>query len=261
MRPRKQHVSRIGGGRLVEDQVIVFEQLALGVPAPRVGDDCGAWGDRRFHERAEAGSAHVRDHLHADPAQPPLINDLNCNSDNGFSLSVAATPPFFHTSNVGLIDLDDAVEPAASRTDHRPTKLVQPSPRGLIALQSEIPLEAQGVRSILLTGDLPSRQEPGSKRTACAVEDRPGQHRSLSLALSAHEPPARRPPRWANCPAARADEAVPPANSREVGQAALLIGEELVEFDTVAGVVHPSLELRSCDSHDPKISGSLELSE
>ena len=196
-----------------------------------------------LHERTQASGADVGDHLHPDPTEPLLVDDLNCNGDNGFGLGVPATSTFLDAANVGLIDLDDAIEPITTRTDHRPAELVQPGPRRLVALQAQIPLEPQGVRPVLLTRDLPGRQEPVPKRTARAVEDRSRQNGDLVLARSADQPPPRRPPGRADGAAPRTNEPARPPNPLEVLEAARLVGEELVEFKPVAGVVHASLEL------------------
>ena len=58
----------------------------------------------------------------------------NDNQGLGFRLSPASA--LFRTSNIGLVHLDCAREPIASRTHHRPPQFVQPRPSCLVTSQS-----------------------------------------------------------------------------------------------------------------------------
>lgn len=251
--PRQLDVRWVGRSRLVDDDMIVPEGGNVRVSTPAVREDGGAGLHHVLHEGTEARSLHVRDPAHSNTAEPLLVHDFHGDRDDRFALGLAAPGPAFDTSDVGFVDLNDAIQPLAAGANHRASELMEPRPRSLVALEAQDPLEPQGIRAVLLTRDLPCREKPGAQRPPRPVEDGPGQHGAASFALLAHEKAAGGTPGVTFPTATRADEAAWPPQSLQVRQAARFIGEELVKLKAVPGVVHPRREIRRMSSHDHNI--------
>ena len=73
---------------------------------------------------------------------------------------------------VGLVDLDHALQAIAIGPHHRSAKPVQHRPGGLVAAQPEHPLQPESADALLLVGQVPGRGQPDPKRGAGLVEDR-----------------------------------------------------------------------------------------
>lgn len=246
---RQEDMGRIRRGGLVDDDVIVSKGRKPTVSAPAIGEEAGAGLHGLPDEGSEGLSADVGNGLHSNAAQALLVDDLDCDRHDRLLLGGTPPGPFLDASHVGLVDLDDPVQAVPVRPHHRAPELVQPRPRGLVA-EAEISLEPHGVCSVLLTRDLPSRQEPCPQRRARPVKDRTGQDRRLPLALRAHQQVAGRAPRTPLPVTLWADEPGGPPDPLQVGQATSFVGEEVVELEPVAWVVHASLKLRSRNPHD-----------
>ena len=123
---------------------------------------------------------------------------------------------------VGLVDLDHALQSIAIGPHHRPAKPMQHRPGGLVAAQPEHPLQPQGADALLLVGQVPGRSQPDPKRGAGLVEDRARRSPCSGAPQSLHiMPDAAGTVRLARHAAARADEAVRPAQSLQVAKARL----------------------------------------
>ena len=96
----------------------------------------------------------------------------NYNQRLGFRLPPA--PARVHAPHIGLVHFDPAGEAIAARTHHRPTKLVEPRPGGLVAAQTQRPLQPQGAHPRLLVRHPPHRSEPRHQRRPRVLEDRAG---------------------------------------------------------------------------------------
>src|SRR5271157_872573 len=158
----------------------------------------------------------------------------NDNQGLGFRLSPASA--LFQTSNIGLVHLDCAREPIASRTHHRPPQFVQPRPSCLVTSQSQHPLQAQGTGSVLLTGDPPHGSKPQDERLASILEYRPGRDRRLISAGGALQQNRSQRPRPGPA-ATRAAITVRPAQSKQVVTAGGLVSESGLELGQILRVI------------------------
>ena len=170
------------------------------------------------------------------------LEKLHCNGDEGFGGVALATNsgpglPTLGDGNVGLVDLDVALQLLASRAHHGSAQPMQDGPGGLIAAQSQHPLQSQGADTLLLVGYIPRRAKPHRQRGACFIEQGPGGDAALMPAHPADEPrtsSATRKPRTA---ALRTNETIWPAQSRKIANAGFLRGEPVQELTPVSRVV------------------------
>src|ERR1035437_911964 len=135
-------------------------------------------------------------------------------------------------------------QPVSSGPNHRPPKLVQPGPSGLIAAQTQNPLHPQGARPVLLAGHPPGRSKPHRQRLTRVLEDRPGRDRNLVIAPGTL--PQNLPHRPSSIPAApRANEALRPPQAEQIVPASLLRAKPIFQFSDCPGIVfHERLHYR-----------------
>ena len=104
-----------------------------------------------------------------------------------------ASHPCLFSADVGLIHLDRTPQAIASGADHCASELVEDRPDGLVAIEAELSLNAEGACAVLRVGDEPHHPEPNRQRDASPVEDRPSGRRRLVAASGALHQPARLP--------------------------------------------------------------------
>ena len=139
-----------------------------------------------------------------------------------------------------LIDLYDhagTADHVPVRPHHRAAQLVHPRPRGLVATEAKLALEAECRDAVLLPADVPDDVEPRPHRVARLVEDRPGRDRRALATRLATQRAALHPPRLVNHTAMRAHEAVRPPDPLHVGETGVLAIESLDEVLEGARVV------------------------
>ncbi len=96
-----------------------------------------------FAYKATEGLARgIGDDTHAQAAGT-LTSHLDCNNDVGGLCGEATTaaPPFLHTADFALIDLDFPGQQRAFRVDHGTTQFLQHCPGCLIPAQTQLALE------------------------------------------------------------------------------------------------------------------------
>ena len=120
-------------------------------------------------------------------------------------------------------------------SNHRPAKLVQPRPRGLIATQPQPVLQGQGIDTLRGVRDLPGDMQPRPQRLAGLFEEGTGRHRNLPTARSADQQPTARPPGSGRLRASRASKPLWPPKPFKVPAGRLLIRKERLELDETAG--------------------------
>jgi len=246
----KEHMSRIGRCGLVEYDMVVAEAGESGVPTPAIGEDARSRLHRGSGEAFECIAADVGHRSHAYATQAVVLENLDRDRDDCFALGVASTSSFFQASDIGFVNFNDALQTVAFGAHHSATKLMEPRPSRLVALQTENSLDPEGVRPVLVARDLPRREEPGPQRRTRPMEDRAGEDGRLLFATRAHQQGSRRSPRRPAPAASRANKALRPANPLQVGETTPLIGEGRVELRPIAWIIRPCLEFRSWNRQD-----------
>jgi len=104
---------------------------------------------------------------------------------NSFLFNLSARQSFFCTADVGLINFNMPMQQVPPWTDHRSTKLVQPTPGRLVTPKSENSLKPQGIASKLLIRYMPHCQKPYSQWFTSALKNRTCGNLSLPLTSSA----------------------------------------------------------------------------
>ncbi len=112
---------------------------------------------------------------------------------------------------IGLIDLYQALELVAIRSDHRLAKAMQHRPCRLVAAQAQHPLQPQRISAMLLVGHVPGAGKPDPQRCSCLVEDRPSSHGRLESATPANQSASATAVRIAQFTAAWTGEPLGPA--------------------------------------------------
>lgn len=112
--------------------------------------------DSRTNKRMQTGRGCIGYLLHPySPDSFPI--DLRSNDYQRFSLHLPPAQTFFETTNVGLINLNNARQSISARPYHGPTQLMQHQPRSFVATQSKHPLQTKGAGAVFLTGHPPTK--------------------------------------------------------------------------------------------------------
>jgi hypothetical protein len=119
-----------------------------------VGSDRARWHNGLSDECMQSGPGRVWDRAQTNAAD--ALSVFLCRHDNqGLEFRASADCAGFLTAPVGLIHLDDAIQPVAARACHGATQLMQHRLGGLATAQIEDALQTQSTDAILLAGDLP----------------------------------------------------------------------------------------------------------
>src|SRR4029079_9526912 len=201
-----------------------------------------------LNEGQKAGARDVLDTTKTNPADALAVL-FGGDRNYGLGFGIPAAPAFFHTANIGLVNLHRSTERVSSGANHCPAQLVQPSPGRLVTAEAKNTLQPQSTNVGLLVGDIPHCHEPHAQRLSGALKDRPSRQRRLPLAPLAMQQSPRGHPRLAGPSAVRADESVRPAQASDILAASSVAAEPLVNFlkgpwvinsrDKVTGVLHP----------------------
>lgn len=85
--------------------------------------------DRLSNESVQGLSCRIRNSLH--PYTTDFLSSIFDRNDNqGFAFRLTTDHPFFFAAPIGFIDFDRPRQAISARSDHRPSKFVQPSPGG-----------------------------------------------------------------------------------------------------------------------------------
>ena len=136
---------------------------------------------------------------------------------------------------------------------HRPARLVQPQPRGLITAQPQPVLNGQGIDTLLRVRDLPGNMQPRPQRFARLFEEGASRHGDLLTARRADQQPTARPPGSGRLRASRASKPLWPPKPFQVPMGRLLIWKELFKLNDIAWVIHPCLQAARWSRHHPTI--------
>ena len=188
----------------------------------------GARCDGLLDKGQQALARGVANTLEPDPPDGGAP-DLRRDRDEGLFADVPSAPALFDTPEEGLVDLDFAGQPVATRTHHGPPQLVKPRPGRLVAAEPKDPLQAKGACAVLLRRHPPHRLEPQTQRAASPVEDRARRDRRLVTALFAvHQTAPGRPSVGRG--ASRASKTARPAKLHEVLPASVLRSKPSVKL-------------------------------
>ena len=105
--------------------------------------------DGVLNKRRQAGPGGVEETAQPDAGQSAAL-DFHRNDNQRLGFRLPPAPARVHAPHIGLVHFDPAGEAIAARTHHRPTKLVEPRPGGLVAAQTQRPLQPQGAHPRLL---------------------------------------------------------------------------------------------------------------
>ena len=218
-----------------------------GVAAPVIGNDSGARRHDAFHEAAERCGAPVRHQgkpdasgVAATPSRIELgaglsLPHLDRGSHEGLMVN-ASTLSARTAAHPGFIGLDvfsrfsaDAVLVGAHHAD---AELMKDLEGGLVARQSELPLELDSRHAGRLTGDQVSRPEPYRERRVRALHDCAGGKTGVAAARAASENAGTigKAIRLIGHAAVTAHEPVAPAGVFKIGSASRLIWKKALEF-------------------------------
>ena len=195
--------------------------------------------DGVLNKRRQAGPGGVEETAQPDAAQSAAL-DFHRNDNQRLGFRLPPAPARVHAPHIGLVHFDPAGEAIAARTHHRPTKLVEPRPGGLVAAQTQRPLQPQGAHPRLLVRHPPHRSEPRHHRRPRVLEDRAGGHRRLVGAGRALPPPSSHGPRLRR-PTARAPK---PLLAISLAIAAAEAGRR-VYYGTLAGLIDSLMDARA----------------
>ena len=136
---------RFAAARLRPGHVLIPHCLKPGERLQAVGTDGRTWSDLAAEEALDRDGPEVGNHLHADAAGA-VAALFNGHQDEGrppaFELAASAQPRL-RAADPGLVDLDRAVQRLAGRIDHGPAQFVEHQPRGFIATDPELALQAE----------------------------------------------------------------------------------------------------------------------
>ena len=197
-------------------------QTVVALPAVRAhlraGFDCGR------DKGNQAGAGDIVDPPQAYTAEALGRQYFDGNSDDELVLCAASTHALFDAAHIGLIDFDRAMKTIPPRPHHGSAQLLQHGPCGLIASQSQQPLQPQCAYPMLLIGHVPRCDKPFRERNAAAIKDGACGYRYFPSTSRARPTPVGRAPSLCTC-AFRAAEAPCPPQPFQIRDASRLVGK------------------------------------
>ena len=207
------------------------------VAAPAIGQHRRAMLHHITHERHQTGTRGIRHTTHPDAAEARGRKNLDGDDDDGLTSRTATTlAASFLPATERFIDFHLAAEAVATSAHHRCPKAVQHRPGRLVGTEAQEPVQSLGRDAVRRRGHVPGDREPDRERRACAVENGSCGHRHPTPAALAPEPPVTHPP-TAGGLAARAHEAVRPAQPLDIVEASLVVGEPRTQLCVATRVV------------------------
>ena len=255
-------IAPFGDGRMV---IAMFGESS--VAAPIISDDSGTRRHDALDEATECIGTPVRYHCKPDTsgiATVPAVIERTVafavpyfNSSGHNSLVVHASPFSASSSaQIGFVDLDMLARLRPNlvlvRPHHANAQLVKDLEGGLVARQSELPLELHGRHAWRLAGNQVRRPEPYRERRVRALHDCASSKTGVAAAMAASENAATigKAIRLISHPAVTARESVAPSGSFKIGSASHLIRKEALEFRQRARerqiIPHKHIDGHSC---------------
>ena len=227
--------------------VVVAMLTEAGIAAPIIGDDPGAWRHGALDEAAERLGASVRNQGKSNTACiPPILpfveaaDPLALADFDGTSHEhhvVDAAPLAACTSaHPGFIGLDDfvglAADPVLVGANHADPEFVENLEGGLVARQSELPLELDCRHARRLAGNQVGCREPDREWRVRALHDGAGGETSFTPTLPAtkHTKAGGVTIRLAGRSAVGTDEAVSPSCAFKIGSARRFVWEQALKL-------------------------------
>lgn len=161
------------------------------------------------------------------PGHTPVVRCAQPRCPRGLSClwrARRAACRWFPTVDVGFVDLRRAGQPGPARTHQHRSQPMQHRPRGRIRTDLQRTLKTQRGQAVLLRGEHPAGLEPHRQRRPTTIEHRARRDRCPRMARRAPVPTIGDRPA-ADVPAARAHEAVRPAQPVQIVQA-VRVGSE-----------------------------------
>ena len=157
------------GGHLADHFRLVHMVGQASVAGPPVCDDAGAGCGDGGDEGLERGGGEVGDRRETDATRLALGRELHRAGNEHLALGAAALPAsgrivLTAQGDLGLVDLDDALEKASPGIDHGAAELRQEQPGALVAAQAQLGLQLQGGDPVGVAGDDVDGREPGLQR-------------------------------------------------------------------------------------------------
>ena len=150
---------------------------------PSIGVNHGAGFYRGFDEGDEAVPGHIHDALKTNaPNTTPIL--LSRHHDDRLRFCLPASHSRFWAADIGFVDFNTPGKTIPTRQNHRPTQLMEPSPRCLVSPKPKNALQAQRADTALLAGDEPHCQKPRPQRLARVLEYGPGRQGCTPIATS-----------------------------------------------------------------------------
>jgi len=154
------------------------------VRSPTVGVDRASRVDGLLDEALQTGGGAIRHSAQTNSSK--ALSVFFCgDSDQGFALRITALGPGRRAADESFVHFDGSLQALASRANHAPAQLVEPTPRRLIAPQSKDSLHTQGAGSGLLARHQPSGPKPNLQRQVSSLEDGARSHGGLPAAILA----------------------------------------------------------------------------
>ena len=181
------------------------------------------------NETLKACPTQVRDMPQSDAPNSVMLY-LDGNHHNRLFDRFAAFGAVFLPSNIAFVNLHASTQPIPAGTHHRPAKLLKPGPGRGVAFQIQHSLEPKRVGPILLSGQLPHRQEPDLQGFARALEKRSGSQSRLRMTVGAKQYIASSMPGFSRFPTVAAKKPIAPSQPLKVALAVVLTAKELMEL-------------------------------
>lgn len=169
----------------------------------------------------------------------PFAANRGDNAHHRLVSEVPTPSALFAPADKRLVGLDLTGERLAVRPHHRTPQFVPPSPRRLLAADSQHAVQANGTRSVLLPDAPPHCWEPEFERFPSVLKDGAGGDGHRGFACATPKELVRREP-CLGAPAVRTLKALGPPQLHQLVPTGLLRGELAVEFGGRSWVLHGS---------------------
>src|ERR1022692_718014 len=238
MDARKQVLSRLLTALyLAVVNIFVHSKVCRKASCPH----CASRHNGLSNESVQRCFGHIRYRAQTNTANTLSIF-LRSDDEQGLEFRPPADCARFLPAPVGLVHLDDAIQPVTARANHGTSQLMQHCPSGLVTAQTEDALQTQSANASLLAGNLPHGAEPDRQGQVAVLKNGPRRDRHLIPALAAKPPiPPNRPSIGSRAP--RTHPSPGPPQSCEVFGAGILAAK--APFQLQQG-------LRKILAHDPE---------